>query len=301
MIISASRRTDIPACYSEWFIRRLEAGSFCVRNPINPRQVSRILVSPETVDCIVFWTKNPLPMMERLERLREYRYYFQFTLTGYGSEVEPGLPDKQSVLTPAFCRLSEQIGSERVIWRYDPIFFNERYTAEYHLRAFRRLAEALEGRTRRVVISFLDGYGKIKRRMEHLHPVLPKEEVLRQFAGELAREARRHGMEIVTCAEAIDLSEQGIGHGCCIDEALITRIAGHRPAGGKDRGQREGCGCAASVEVGAYDTCTNGCLYCYACGSAKRAAAMRRAYRADSELLCGELRPDDKITLRAVK
>ena len=121
MIISASRRTDIPTFYSKWFVNRIREGFFLVRNPMNFYQVSRVPLTPDVVDCIVFWTKNPIPMLDKLDELKEYQYYFQFTLTGYGHDIEAGLPDKKEALIPAFQRLSDMIGPERVIWRYDPI------------------------------------------------------------------------------------------------------------------------------------------------------------------------------------
>ena len=131
MIISASRRTDIPAYYSDWFCNRLREGFVCVRTPMNFHQVSRIALSSDVVDGIVFWTKDPRPLMPRLEELRAYPYYFQFTLTPYGKDMEPGLPDKGAVLLPAFQMLSDMIGPERVIWRYDPILLTARYTADF--------------------------------------------------------------------------------------------------------------------------------------------------------------------------
>ncbi len=163
MILSVSRRTDIPNYYSRWFINRLKSGYLYVRNPMNPHQVSRIDLSPEVVDCIVFWTKNPENMIGQLEELREYMYYFQFTLTGYGREVEPNLPDKREKLIPVFRQLSEKIGRQRVIWRYDPIFISRKYTVEYHLKAFAEIAVRLADYTVRVVISSMDLYAKTKR------------------------------------------------------------------------------------------------------------------------------------------
>ena len=126
MIISASRRTDIPAFYAEWFFNRIKEGYVLVRNPMNYHQVSKISLSPAVVDGIVFWTKNPLPMMTRLDELREYPYYFQFTLTPYGKEMEPGLPSKKAVLIPVFRELSRKLGPDRLVWRYDPILLNPR-------------------------------------------------------------------------------------------------------------------------------------------------------------------------------
>ena len=143
MILSASRRTDIPNYYSEWFFNRIKEGFLYVRNPMNAHQISRIQITPEVVDCIVFWTKNSAPMLQRLDEIKAYQYYFQFTLTGYGNDVEVHLPDKKTGMIPIFQKLSDKIGRQRVIWRYDPIFFSDRYTREYHLKAFRQIAEDL--------------------------------------------------------------------------------------------------------------------------------------------------------------
>ena len=158
MILSVSRRTDIPNYYPEWFFNRIRDGRAYVRNPMNPRQVSDVPLAPEVVDCIVFWTKNPARMIERLDELSAYNYYFQFTLTGYGRDMERGVPHKKEKMIPLFRELSQKIGKERVIWRYDPIIVNDRYTAKYHIRAFGQIAEALDGFTEKVVISFVDIY-----------------------------------------------------------------------------------------------------------------------------------------------
>jgi hypothetical protein len=139
MILSVSRRTDIPNYYSEWFYNRIKEGFLYVRNPMNAHQVSEIKITPDVVDCIVFWTKNPLPMMKRLNETKDYNYYFQFTLTGYGNDVEVNLSNKKTEMIPVFQELSEKIGKQKVIWRYDPIFFSDRYTKEYHLKAFKSI------------------------------------------------------------------------------------------------------------------------------------------------------------------
>ena len=298
MILSASRRTDIPAYYSDWFCRRVRAGYLCVRNPMNAHQVSRVSLDPAVVDCIVFWTKNPAPMLERLEELAAYQYYFQVTLTGYGRDVEGNVPDKHEVLLPAFKQLASTIGPERVIWRYDPILFNERYTPEYHLRAVRSIARELEGRTEKCVISFVDTYAKNRKNMERLHTrELPQAE-LEEFAGRLASITREHGMVTASCAEKIDLAACGIEHNACIDGALIERLLGCKLAVKKDPSQRIECGCMASVEVGAYNTCRHACTYCYANHNADAVARSCAAYDPDSPILCGTIAPDDKVTDR---
>lgn len=301
MILSASRRTDIPNYYSEWLARRFRAGFLCVRNPMNFRQVSRIALNPDVIDCIVFWTKNPAPMLPYLDEYRRYMYYFQFTLTGYGKDIEPGLPDKRRILIPAFCELADRIGRDRVIWRYDPIFLSDHYTLDYHVKAFTRIAEALAGRTRRVVISFLDDYEKTKRNMKGINIQGLTKEKMRRLAHSFAVIAGRYGMEIQTCAEKIDLSEYGITHGACIDREYIEHLLGCRLRAGKDHGQRPECRCMESVEIGSYHTCRNGCRYCYANFSDGRVQARIRDFDVDSPILCGKMEPEDRITERKMK
>lgn len=301
MILSASRRTDIPNYYSEWLARRFRAGFLCVRNPMNFRQVSRIALNPNVIDCIVFWTKNPAPMLPYLDEYRRYMYYFQFTLTGYGKDIEPGLPDKRRILIPAFCELADRIGRDRVIWRYDPIFLSDHYTLDYHVKAFTRIAEALAGRTRRVVISFLDDYEKTKRNMKGINIQGLTKEKMWRLAHSFAVIAGRYGMEIQTCAEKIDLSEYGITHGACIDREYIEHLLGCRLRAGKDHGQRPECRCMESVEIGSYHTCRNGCRYCYANFSDGRMQERIRDFDVDSPILCGKMEPEDRITERKMK
>lgn len=264
MILSVSRRTDIPNYYSDWFIARIKEGFLYVRNPMNAHQISKIDLSPEVVDCIVFWTKNPANMIEKLEDLQKYMYYFQFTMTGYGKDVEPNLPNKREELIPTFKRLSEKIGKERVIWRYDPILIGKRYTIDYHLKAFEEIASNLADYTEKVVISFVDLYSKTQRNTKELDIKQITNEEMIELAREMAQIASKYNLIIETCAEQINLHEVGIQHGSCIDKKLIERLLGCKLIAEKDKNQREECGCFESVEVGAYNTCLNGCKYCYA-------------------------------------
>lgn len=299
MILSVSRRTDIPNHYSDWFYQRIKEGFLYVRNPMNPHQVSRIDLSPQVVDCIVFWTKNPANMLPRLQELHAYPYYFQFTLTGYGRDIESGLPDKRTELLGTFRTLAEKIGKNRVIWRYDPIFINDRYTMEYHLKAFTEIAESLKNHTEKVIISFLDFYTKIQRSTKALGIRELTREEMRRIARELAGIAKANGLTIQTCAEEIDLQEFGIMHGSCIDKTVTENILGCRLTLGKDKNQRKECGCMESVEVGTYNTCRTGCRYCYATLSREKTGTA--PYDVNSPLLCGTLLPGDKVTERKVK
>ena len=301
MLLSVSRRTDIPSCNSEWFYNRIKAGFVCVRNPMNYRQVSEVRLTPDLIDCIIFWTKNPTPMMERLDELKAYAYYFQFTLTGYGRDVERNLPDKRTVLIPAFQNLSDRIGRERVIWRYDPIFFSDRYTREYHLNAFRCIAEALRGYTEKCVISFVDIYPKNRKNMERLSYRVPDEREIRKFAKELNEIAGRNGIAVASCAEKMDLEDCGIVHNRCIDRELIERITGRRLNVNRDKNQRAECGCAASVDIGTYNTCGNGCVYCYANHSASSVESNLLKYDPASPILCGQIEEKDVIKVKDVR
>lgn len=301
MIISASRRTDIPTYYSEWFANRVREGYVCTRNPMNAHQISRISLDPKVIDCIVFWTKNPEPMLGRLDAFSDYMYYFQFTLTGYGHDVEGNLPDKHKVLLPTFKRLAAELGPERVIWRYDPIAFTEKYTTAYHLRAFEAIATELEGSTEKSVISFVDTYARNRKRLAAMgSSEIPSQE-LHDFAGKLSEIARKHGMVVATCAEKVDLSDVGIVHNSCIDGALISRLLGAELKVGKDPSQRPVCGCVASIDLGSYNTCTNGCTYCYANFSPESIQKNVARYDPTSPILCDEIRPDDVIKERAMK
>jgi len=302
MIISASRRTDIPTYYSEWFLNRIKEGFLYVRNPMNVHQVSKIDLSPELVDCIVFWTKNPIPMIPRLDELKDYMYYFQFTLTGYGKDMEAHLPSKESALIPAFLEVSERIGKERVIWRYDPILFNEKYSPEYHLETFAKIAEKLRGYTDKCVISFVDIYVKNKSNLQSANAYEISQQDLNAFAKQMADIAHANEMEIATCAELVDLESCGISHNQCIDKSLIEKLLNCELKVSKDKSQRPECGCVESVEIGTYNTCRNGCKYCYANYSRESLESNCRLYNPNSPFLCSvPISEYDKITERKMK
>jgi hypothetical protein len=285
-IVSASRRTDIPAFYSEWFFNRLREGFALVRNPMNPLQVRSVALGPDAVDCIVFWTKNPGPMLSALNKLEAYHYYFQFTLNAYQADVEPGLPEKERILE-AFRSLAEKIGPQRLIWRYDPILVSEKYTLPWHAEKFGETARALKGCAEKVNISFIDMYSKTARNTQGLgiRETGPAEK--NAIAGELARIAGENGLSIRACAEEIDFSQYGIEKEKCIDDKLIERISGRPLNAKKDRSQRPACGCVSSVDIGAYNTCRHGCRYCYANHSDTAVSENVRNHRPLSPLLTG--------------
>lgn len=268
---------------------------------MNEHQVSKIDLSPETVDCIVFWTKNPAPMLDRLDELSAYKYYFQFTLTGYGKDIECNVPHKREKMIPVFHRLSDKIGCEKVIWRYDPIIFTKVYTPQYHLKAFQQIAAALKDYTNKCVISFVDIYSKNKKSMETINSYNLNNQDLIEFGKGLSEIAKTNGMTMGSCAEGIDLSQCGIEHNCCIDKKLIEDITGCKINAGKDRNQRLECGCVESVDIGTYNTCKNGCKYCYANYSQDSVLKNCSKYDEQAPMLCGEIAEYDKINERKVK
>ena len=240
-------------------------------------------------------------MLERLGELKSYDFYFQFTLTGYGAEVEAGLPDKRQVLIPTFKRLAQELGRERVVWRYDPIFISGRYTPEYHLKAFGEIARSLCGSADLVVISFLDLYQKIRRNMERLQMEPMGTEAMLELAGAMAKIASSCGMAIESCAEAVDLSAAGVAHGSCIDRKRIERITGSRIRCRKDANQRPECGCVESVDAGSYNTCFNGCAYCYATFDRARILEHRAVFDPNSTILGAPPGPEDIVRPRALQ
>lgn len=268
MIISCSRRTDIPAFFSPWFMNRISGGYCTVVNPMNPKQVTYVSLAAPDVDAIVFWTKNPAPLIPRLPELtaRGYRYYFQYTLTGYGPRLEPNVPAiADSVRT--FQQLATVIGPERVVWRYDPILVDPTTGLEYHAARFRQVASLLRGATTRVVISVLDLYKKTLRNLGGAMEIERHPEILPIFGATIstmAAIAAENGMEIRSCAEDIDLRPYGVPPGKCIDDALLLALFGVPLTSQKDPSQREVCGCVKSRDIGFYDTCAHGCKYCYA-------------------------------------
>lgn len=303
IIVSVSRRTDIPAFYAEWFMNRVRAGYCLVPNPMNPTQVSCVHLHESRVLAFVFWTRNPRPLMQYLDELNSFgfegRYYFNFTLMNNPRAIDTKGPSRDEAIR-TFRELAGRIGAERVIWRYDPIVLSNITPPDFHLEQFKYIAQALEGSTKRCVISLVDNYKKIKERFA----ALKKQGVLitqgRQsdpnkatevadMLTEMARLAHTHGMEIQSCAEPYDLSSYSIAHGKCIDDAYMRNVLGIQvPDLKKDAAQREHCGCVESRDIGAYDTCLFGCQYCYATTSFETAAANYRTHDPSSPMLFGQ-------------
>ncbi len=274
MIISASRRTDIPAFYAEWFKNRIEQGYCEVVNPFNRSQVRRVSLLPQDVDIFIFWTRNAQPLLSFLKHLdkRGYVYAFLYTLTAYGNNLEPNMPDRQRQID-RLKALSEYTGSP-VIWRYDPILLTSRFDINYHLDQFACLADKLTSCVQRVIISPIDLYAKTRKNLQgysknHIFE-FDAEQNERLFSN-MAKIAAENHLQIQSCASRIDLRPFGIPVGKCIDDDFINNTFAIRVNHQKDPGQRKACRCVKSVDIGRYNTCIHGCLYCYAVQSLKQA------------------------------
>jgi hypothetical protein len=301
MIISASRRTDIPAFYAEWFLKRLRAGFVLVRNPLNFHQVSQIPLVPKDIECLVFWTKNPAALLCKLPEIDDlgYRYYFLFTLTPYDCSVEVNVPAVDERIR-TFQTLAKRVGCDRVLWRYDPILFTDRYTPAFHIAAFAGLATRLAGFTKVCIISFVEMYRKCARNMRGLHLADLSAAGRIGLIQTLQEIGAEHSIALQTCA-AGGLDQSGIKPGKCIDDRRIAKITGFEIHGKKDKNQRRDCGCIESIDIGTYNSCPHNCLYCYANNDQNSVAINFSTHKPDSPLLCGTLQAGDKITPRVVK
>lgn len=304
MIISASRRSDIPAFYSKWFMNRVRDGRCTVPNPFNRNQVASISLVPGDVDAIVFWTRNPRPLMSNLEDLdqRGFRYFFQFTVLGY-----PRLLDRygprlgESIAT--FIELSNRVGVDRVIWRYDPIVLTSHTDISFHLENFERIAVALRGYTNRCVISMVDIYRKSRKRLRQLEErgasvisgnSLSGDQLESLMVGINSR-GMKNGMIVSSCADRLDLESFGICPGKCIDDEYLNEIFNINAPSRKDPGQRETCACVVSKDIGMYDSCLFGCQYCYATNSVERARDNFMGHDPTSPSLLGRYEADQPL------
>lgn len=294
MIIQTGMRTDIPAFYSEWFLNRIKEGFVLVRNPYNPSQVTRYSLSTEVVDLIGFCTKNPAPMLPHMEKLKSYGQYWFVTITPYGREIEPNVPDREIVME-RFRKLSDLVGVDSVGWRYDPIFVDAEHSVEWHIAEFEKMARTLSGYTKTCVISFIDIYKKVERNFPQARAVYKQE---RLTIGKAFIEiADGFGMVIKPCAEGDELAEYGADcSGCMTVGVFETALHNRLEVPKRKTNQRNGaCACLPGVDIGAYDACGHLCKYCYANANAALVRENMRTHNPQSPFLLGEAMPGDII------
>lgn len=292
MIINTGQRTDIPAFYAEWFANRLREGVVCVRNPYNPGRVSRYRLDPSVVDVIGFCTKNPAPMFPYMDLMKDYGQYWFVTITPYGRDIEPNVPDKHRLLED-FKRLSDLVGVNAIGWRYDPILLSERYTTAYHLKSFETMASVLDGYTQTAVISFIDLYPNVRRNFPEVREVTKEERI--GLGKALVGIASAHGMTVKPCAEGDELAPYGADCGGCMRLGDYEKAIGKKLNAPKRKGARAECACYLACDIGAYNTCKHLCRYCYANAEPDSVLARSRLHDPGSPFLIGNYRDDDVI------
>lgn len=293
MILNTGNRTDIPAFYAAWFMNRVRERSVLSRSPYAPEVLYRYRIDPDIVDIICFCTKNPAPMLPYLEELSAFDQFWMVTITPYGKEIEPGVPDKKEVLE-SFRQLSASVGKQRVCWRYDPVFLSEVYTADRHIRLFEGMAAALAGYTGRAVISFIDLYEKTKQNFPEAREVSVSDQ--RMLGKAFAEIAAAYGIRLHTCLEGESLSCFGIDTSGCMTQKVLEEAIGEElavPASAMSA--RQGCRCLLGSDIGAYNTCRHFCRYCYANYDRNTVLKNSRLHDPASPLLIGNVRPSDVI------
>ena len=298
MIINTGCRTDIPAFYSKWLMNRIREGYVLVRNPYYPSQVTKYNLSPNVVDCLAFCTKNPEPMLKHLDKLNIYKQYWFVTITPYGKDIEPVVPDKEKVIE-SFKKLSNHIGADSIGWRYDPIFINNEFDVEKHIECFENMARKLKGYTHNCTISFLDLYEKVKRNAPDLRPPIKEEQI--KIAKEFAKIGKENDMTIHSCCEKIYLSEYGLKCNGCMSREIIEDSIKSKLEPPKRKNLRQECNCLMGNDIGAYNTCGHLCKYCYANADKNLVIENMKKHNENSPFLIGNNEIEDKITIAKQK
>lgn len=293
MILFASGRTDIPAFYSNWFINRVKAGFVDVRNPFNQKLVSRIYFSD--VDLIMFCSKNPLPMINKLDILK-VPVLFHVTITPYGKDVEPNIPDKRLIIE-GVKKLSLVLGIDNVVVRYDPIFLSDKYNVDYHIKAFDKLCKNLNGYVNKIIVSFMDEYKNVRSNKNILKYRAFTREDYKKIGEAFSKSAHDNGMSVQTCFEDEDLTEYGFVKGECLSHELAYILTGKKFKSSNVRKEKK-CECVQMVDIGDYNSCMHMCKYCYANYDEKAVSNNFERHDDNSSLLIGSIQRDDVIKVR---
>lgn len=293
MILNVSGRTDIVAFYTEWFMNRYKEGYIDVRNPFNPKLVSRIFF--EDVDIIMFCTKNPLPIINRLNEINK-PIVFHITLTPYKNDIEPNVPSKSKVIE-GIIKISNLIGSDNVFVRYDPIFLSDKYTLNFHKKSFERLCYLLNGHINKIIVSFIDDYKNVRKNSNILRYKSFTEEDYRELGTSFSQIASKYNMTVQTCFEDNDLVQYGFIKGECLSHELAYKLTGKTY---KSLTTRKGkkCKCVEMVDIGMYNSCKHFCKYCYANYDENKVISNFKNHNPNSSLLIGALEYDDIIKIR---
>ena len=299
MILNTGARTDTVQYFSDWLLKRFEEGFVYVRNPLFPNNVTRYELSPDKIDAVLFCSKNYEPILPRIREITDkYRTYFYYTVTAYGKDIEPGVPEtEESIQT--LIKLSSIVGRERIAWRYDPVLLTDKYTMEIHFNTFEKMAKELAPYIDRCIFSFVEVYKKLKTNMPELREITDADkETLAKGLGETAN---RYGIHLQTCGTNGDYSKYGIYSSGCATLDILGKANGCEFRELKHKGMRQGCHCIESRDIGEYDTCLNGCRYCYANRSHKKAFENYKYHDPSSPIIIGNLNDGDAIKVGSQK
>lgn len=293
MIINVSGRTDIVNYYPDWLFTRFEEGYVFSRNSLFQNSVRRYELVPEKVDCVVFGSKNYKPVINRIHKITEkFNTYFNYTITAYGKDIEPRVPDiETSMMT--FLELSEVVGKERIAWRYDPILLTEKYTIEQHLKTFEHIASRLSGHFDRCIFSFVEMYKKHKTNLPELIPLSTED--MDQIAKGIGKVACEYGFILQTCGPQEDYERYGIETSGCVTLDILGKANGIQFRSLKHKGFRNGCHCIESRDIGALNSCLNGCKYCYANRNDELPLENYARHDLSSPLLIGNVKESDRL------
>ena len=293
MIINTGGRTDTVQYYTDWLLNRFSEGYVLTRNPLFPNKVNRYELNPDKVDCVVFCSKNYKPILPRLHEITDRFYtYFHYTITAYGKDIEPGVPSvEESIQT--LIELSKLVGKQRVAWRYDPVLLTKKYTVSRHIETFDKMANMLAPYIDRCIFSFVEMYKKVEINMPELIPLSAQD--MDELAQGLGSIAEKNGIYLQTCGTNGDYTRYGIQASGCMTLDNLGKANDILFKNLKHKGMRQGCHCIESRDIGAYDTCLNGCKYCYANKNPHKAYENYKYHAPASPLLLGQVKPEDTI------
>lgn len=293
MIINTGGRTDTVQYYTEWLLNRFREGFVYTRNPLFPNKVTRYELSPDKVDAIVFCSKNYEPILENLSEITDkYNTYFHYTITAYDKDIEPRVPSiEKSIET--LLRLENIVGKNRIAWRYDPVLLTDKYTIDYHLQTFEMMSARLSGHIDRCIFSFVEMYKKLSLNMPELKPMTEDEKLI--LAKGMGNIAAKYNIYLQTCATNGDYTNFGIHPSGCMTLDILGKANGIKFKNLKHKGNRKHCNCIETRDIGAYDTCPNGCKYCYANATPAKAVENFKIHNKTSPILLGEIKETDTI------
>lgn len=293
MIINTGGRTDTVQYYTDWLLNRFSEGYVLTRNPLFPNKVNRYELNPDKVDCVVFCSKNYKPILPRLHEITDRFYtYLHYTITAYGKDIEPGVPSvEESIQT--LIELSKLVGKQRVAWRYDPVLLTKKYTVSRHIETFDKMANMLAPYIDRCIFSFVEMYKKVEINMPELIPLSAQD--MDELAQGLGSIAEKNGIYLQTCGTNGDYTRYGIQASGCMTLDILGKANDILFKNLKHKGMRQGCHCIESRDIGAYDTCLNGCKYCYANKNPHKAYENYKYHAPASPLLLGQVKPEDTI------